>query len=567
MSNGNTIKKVTRGWVLGAALLASAACQDLQVDNTTAPDRARATANPNDVQALIGGLFYPTFYNAINTSLAVNLWPYAASEFTASLAGTNTFLWYLDLVEPRIQHNNGAVIPQSNGPHGPRNYWSAIGRASAIAYDGLQLLNSGMVILENNVDVTPRARAFAKFMQGWSWGYQALIFDQVHIVPETTDLPTQPAALQALILSSLTPANQAMNSAIAALEEAITIAKQHPTVVRYPDVATSTLWFGSPTPISNAQFIQMANTLAARLMVLNARTPQERAQVNWQKVLQLTAAGISTPANDFNFQLASNRTSNLLARVQNNTTGGTTNGRWDYRAIGPADQSGAYQAWVNAQPADRDRFNVVTTDRRITGTSPTSDGSYTRYRADNNGFEVDRGTYFRSAYQWSRHAIRNGLTGTTTGNDRGVLPLITADENNLLRAEALLRTGDRAGAAALINITRTRTQRIGTVNHPGLPPVTAAGVPTVDGVCIPRTDAGACGSLLAALRYEMMIELAGTDILIGYANSRGLGILPEGSLLSFPVPGNVLQLYGLEEYTYGGQGQPNTATYSPATIQ
>ena len=122
-----------RSILVGAVLLSGAACQDLQVDNLTGADRERATANPTDVQAFIGGLFYPSFHNAINTSLAVNLFPYAASEFTASLSGTNSFLHYLDLVEPRIEHNNGAVIPQSNGPHGPRQYWAAIGRVSSIA--------------------------------------------------------------------------------------------------------------------------------------------------------------------------------------------------------------------------------------------------------------------------------------------------------------------------------------------------------------------------------------------------------------------------------------------------
>src|SRR5690606_4857383 len=142
----------------------------------------------------------------------------------------------------------------------------------------------------------------------------------------------------------------------------------------------------------------------------------------------------------------------------------------------------AYQAWIGAPESQRDRFDIVTPDRRITGPTPTSDGSYTRYRADNNGFEPDRGTYFLSAYQWSRHAIENGMTGNNTGNNLGTHAMIKADENRLLRAEALLRTGDRPGAAELINVSRTREQVIGTTTYPGLPPVTAAGVPEVDGV-------------------------------------------------------------------------------------
>jgi hypothetical protein len=96
--------------------------------------------------------------------------------------------------------------------------------------------------------------------------------------------------------------------------------------------------------------------------------------------------------------------------------------------------------------------------------------------------------------------------------------------------------------------------------------VTAAGVPTVNGACVPKTDSGACGDLLTALRYERMVELAGIDMIIPRADSRGFGILSEGSLYQWPVPGNVLELYHLPEYTYGGIGQPGGAVYAPAVM-
>jgi hypothetical protein len=57
-----------------------------------------------------------------------------------------------------------------------------------------------------------------------------------------------------------------------------------------------------------------------------------------------------------------------------------------------------------------------------------------------------------------------------------------------------------------VNLTRTATQRIGTATYPGLPAVTASGVPQGAG-CVPRTVAGACGSLLDAIHYERRIEL------------------------------------------------------------
>jgi hypothetical protein len=549
--------------VTAALMLTSAACHG-DIENLNEPDRARATGNSSDVEALIGGAFFPGMHNALNTSLAINQFAYAASDMVATLAGSQDQQQWDEIMEPRRFHNNGAHISQGVGPHGPRFFWAAIGRVSSVTYDGLQLIDDGMQFMDGNVNTTARAHAFAKFMQGWAWGYSALVWDKPHVVPESIDMPSDPAAVTELAVSTLTDYPEALAAAIASLEEAIAVAKANPTVVHFPSLAESPLWFGTPDPVSNQKFIQMANTLAARLLVLSARTPAERAAVDWQKVLQFTANGLTN--DDFAMQLQTGRTSTLLLRIQGNTTGGTANARWNYRTIGPADQSGAYQAWIASPLEARDRFNIVTPDRRITGATPTSDGSYTRYRADDNGFLPHRGRWHFSAYQWSRHAIRNGLTGNVTGNNSGVHPLITADENRLLRAEALLRTGDRAGAAALINVTRTRPQQIGSTVHEGLPPVTAAGVPTVNGACVPRTDSGACADLLGAMRYERMIELAGIDLFRGYADSRGFGILADGSPIHFPVPGDALELYGLEEYSYGGVGGPDAAAYAPATL-
>jgi hypothetical protein len=550
---------------LGAALLACAAgCQDLDVVNTIDADQARALADPASVQALIGGAFYPNFFRPVHGSdgglsgLVVSLWGNAGADFTATLAGTLSAVWYLDLTEPRPPLENAAAICSTICQHGPRDYWGRIQRVSSIAYDGLAALDAGMILREGTVDVTPRARAFAKFMQGWAWGYAAIVFDKVNVVEESVPIPADPAKLAELNHSSLLPYDDAIEAAVSSLEEAITIARQNPNVVHFPSAAESAFWFGTANPVTNAQFIQWANTLAARLLVLSARTPDDRQRsVDWQRVLRFTAAGISSPANDFEFLLTTARSSQLLFRQQSNTATGTTNARWNYRTIGPADQSGAYQTWIAAPLAERRRFNIVTPDRRITGATPTSNGSYTRYRADNNGFLADRGQYLFSAYQWTRHQNRHNLPDATRHN-AGTTPMITADENALLRAEALLRTGAVEQAVDLINVTRTRA-------HLGssLPPLTPAGVPSVAGACVPRTDAGACGSVMTALRYERMIELAGMDALRGYAESRGFGLLPDGALLSFPVPGNILDLYGMPIYTFGGVGKEGSAQYRP----
>jgi hypothetical protein len=574
MRTGTKYRGARAGVIAGALILAGTGCQDLFVPNEIEPDRERALGNPSDVEAFIGAAYFPSFFRPLHGSdgglsgLVVSHFTYAGADMTSTLGGTASVTYFNDLMEPRQPHNNAATICSTICEWGPRDFWGRINSAASIPYDALQILDAGMIIRRDGVDVTPRARAFAKFMQGWSWGYSALMFDRVHVIPENVPIPDRLEDLQAFSVETLVPSAEAIQAAVRSLEEAIAIARLHPGVVNYPAESPdqSIPWFASPTTITNAQFIQMANTLAARLLVLGARNPQERAQVDWQKVLQLTGAGV-TPGNDWEVLLNTNRSSQVLQRLQSNVATATTNGRWNYRTIGLADQSGSFQQWINASEAGRNRFDIVTPDRRITGPTPQSHGSYTCYRTDNNGFLGERGLYRFSAYQWSRHRLRNGIgcvpVTTSTALNTGTLPTITADENALLRAEALLRTGNLAGAAAMINVTRTRQQRIGTVTYPGLPPVTAAGVPEVGGVCVPRTETGACGSLMTAVRYERLIEMAGTDAIRNFADARGFGMLPAGTPMLYAVPGNVLDQYGLPNYTFGGVGMEGSATFAP----
>lgn len=569
--------------VLSALLFAASGCQELQVDNLVDPDRGNIFANPEDVQTLIGGAFLPNLWGAMTESTVggfalaglYGIFPGQASELSSTLASGLSAQWYLDMVEPRQPHQNASVIAGTIGPWGPRTFWAHLGAAGATPYDGLFLLENGIVIEEDGVDVTARARAFAKLVQGWAWGYGALMFDRINIVPETIDLASLSfEELSALPIASLKPYDEAILDALAAIDEAIAVAEQNPSIVNFPqEGAGGSPWFGTATPVSNAQFIQIANTLAARLLVLNARNPEEREDVDWARVLQYTAKGIQNSTNDLEvLNGPGGRAHIFLGRAQGNSGGTITFGawRWDHRAIGPADQSGNYQNWIAAEPAARNKFLITTPDRRITGPTPDSHGSYTRYRSVDTGFIVSRGTYFLGHYQFSRHAIENNLpeNGSDPGSTIGTHTFVSADENRLLRAEAIIRTqGVTQEAVDLINVTRTRQQTLqdGSV-HPGLPPLTVAGgVPTVNGACVPRMDNGECGTVRSALRYERMIELAVTDVVRGFADSRGFGLHPDGTLEHYPIPGNVIEQYELPEgeYTYGGVGTEWGAVYAP----
>src|SRR5690606_10681643 len=316
-------------------------------------------------------------------------------------------------------------------------------------------------------------------------------------------------------------------AALGALDEAIAIAEENS--FSFPSSSETYLWFGSPSELTSQQFVELANTMAARFLVLSARTPAERAALDWSRVLAYTDNGLTY---DFGTSLSTgNRSSWLLSGSQaviEVSSDAVCCYRLSYRVVGPADTSGRYQEWIAMPPAERMPFLVETPDRRITGALPTLSGSYVRYRSNFNGFNATAGTYRQSHYQWGRHAIRHGVSPLSSSYNNGFAYMATADENNLLRAEALLRLGDAQGAAELINITRTRSQTAS--GEPNLPPVTAAGVPESPS-CVPRTDTGECGSLLTALRYERILETLNLDAIIGYADMRGFGMLPEGTFL------------------------------------
>jgi hypothetical protein len=524
--------------LLGAAL-ASTACVELQVDNPNQPDRERALSQPSDVEMLIGTSFI-RYFGGIH-GFAVRL-DYPAFLLPAVGNEATTHIYYGGAVEnadiPRVRLRNDPSMPAEVDPQGPLLLWRRFNEVVSSANEGLDAIESGMKFTEAGQDVTMRAKAFAKFTQGLAWGQMALAWDQVPLTDEfDLPLPGGQDALYALTLERMKPYPEAMARAIRSLDEAIAIAQQNTFTL------PSTWTRNAGGPVTNVDLVRIANSHVAKFMVYNARTPEERAQVDWGEVLKRTASGVTS---DFGPQRGAGEEavrSGFWEVMERNTQGCVNCHRFHYDVIGPADISGTYQQWLNTPLEDRNRFNIVTPDRRVTGPTPTSNGAYVRWLADNNGFWEARGRWAFSAYQWYR----------ATGGQLTAIPVMSVDENNLIRAEALYRTGDLAGAAALVNVSRTRQQRIGTATYDGLPPVTAAGVPQ-SGDCVPRTSTGACGNLWDALVYERRLELSGVDIIRAFADNRGLGLLPAGTWLHMPIPGRELQTLRQQNYSYGGVG-------------
>ena len=536
MLTRNTIKKVL---LLGGVSLL-AACQDLTVADENAADDERALTEPSAVEQVAKSAL-PIWYNRHHGSSDIYFWyPLIADEMTYSAALIRNVI---PGTEPRLALKND---PLAEEVWIPRASWDAYQSGGANARDALKRVNDGLRIVTLDegataaTDNTIRTHAWAKIMWGLNIGYMGLIHDQSALVTEHDQIPTGVDELVAFEVAHLKPYGEVTAAAIKSIEEGLTLINANPAF------SLPASWVRAQT-YTSAQLAQFANTLIARFLVYNARTPEERAAVNWQKVLTHTAAGLT-------FDFGPTLESGILTSTYYDRMQGNSRARADHNLIGPSDVSGSYQAWLALPLEQRNRILITTPDRRITGPTPTSNGSYFRARTvtDNNGFDVTRGTYHFSNYQWYRRA------GSAT---TGQMVIASADENRLLRAEAMFRTGNLAEAANLINVTRTRARVIGTTNYPGLPAVTAAGVPasTAADPCVPRTRTGDCGTLLDALKYERQIELAGMDAWRAWHDFRGFGQLTPGTLVHMPIPGRYLVTLGIPLYTFGGVGGTGAA--------
>jgi hypothetical protein len=581
-----------KGALAAAVAFSTSACLDLNVVNENNPDIDRALSEPADVEQVIASSF-PIFMATFNSSDMTFVYPQLADEQTSTLTirGGAQFS-----TEPRFPLNND---PQSAQVWIPRRPWDNFAECVANTNDGLRQIDRGMVIrtLDTGADSirdnTARAYTFAKLMQGYCLGYLALIMDRAAIATEDTQIPAGYDDQRQWERDNLKPYSEVLKVAIASLEESIR---------RGEEAAPFTLpasWVNEKQ-YNNQELVQLAHTLIARFMMLTPRSPAERAAVDWQKVLFHTERGLTY---DFGPTLAANvlTQGNWLAFI----TATSSELRADLEFIGQADQSGGFAAWKANQSEDKVPFFIVTTDRRVTGVplatctepdpanwvpgtaaanngrrgdqcSPT--GSHFRNRNTYGNFNAARGVMHQSAYQWWRrlNAANGGFISNT-----GHYTIASADENRLMRAEALLRLGGAANinqAIALINQSRTRGVRIGTAaagnfasNLPAIPQngTTATLVPTTNYTvagrtyqsCVPRNhqDPTRCGDVWDALIWERKMELVGQESVMSWADFRGRGMLKPGTMLHMPVPGRYLVSLGMDIYTHGGVGGSGAA--------
>jgi hypothetical protein len=507
-----------RAAIAAVVALGVAGCQDLVVQNADVPQLEDIFNNPASLENTVGlsfRVFWGTAQGARdNATFPVVMLGGLADAITSANATT-----FEVIAEPRPVYNNNDA-----GQWLARKPWYDLYEVVATATDGLKALDRGLKIgvvnaaTPNGAD-TPRARAYSRFMLGISELYLGLLYDKAFIFDETMDIKTYKY--------EFSPYQEVTAAAVAQLEKAVVEAKAAPTNFTLP-----LEWINQQT-ITRDELVRIMNGYITRGLVYVARNPAERTAVDWTRVLTLTdpANVITRDFGQLADQTKSGTVSTWLQYAQL-----MTDARADYRLLGPADTSGAFQTWLAAPLEQRQPFIIRTPDRRIHGAGgPATAGRYFSQPTSQTMSQA-RGPYLLSNYRSIRY--------TTTYYQTGFIPTMSLVEMDLIRAEAFLRLGRPADAIPLINKTR--------VANGQLPALTLAGGTGTLPACVPRKESGACGDLMDAMLYEKRIETQSMEALPLWADWRAFGKLPKGSLINLPVPGRELQTLGLPVYTFGG---------------
>ena len=519
---------------------------DLQVDNPNEPDRARALAGPDDVETLIASSFQKVWeigHYWTNANFAFN---HMSSRHTATWGnmGMN------DLGrEPREPLPNSASYRPAYIFEA--NWGDAYGGISA-ASDGIRAIDEGIEIGPGG-ERNARARAFAVSTRAILNCLLALWYDQAFLVDETTDVT---AELETVDYTAV------FDHAMSKLDEA-------EAAVRAASFTLPETWINGNT-WSNDEFADYLVSWKARCAANLPRTDAEAAGANWSQIISNAQNGIRDVV-----VTGEDRSSGtawwdgLKIFMQENRTWHRMHMDW----VGMADQSGEYQDWLTFPTEQRTaRQMAFGDDRRFPavnehGTlgesvSPTaaSTGPMHRYNATVI-FRPERGTYRQSHYGDARY---DHYTLSCSRCEFGAMEHMTSNEFDHYIAEGHYRMGNFAGAADIINVTRTEAGLGPAPSNPTDPVSSNAA-----GECTPRKRydlQGRCGNLRDAMWFEHFENVFNVFGGLEHWHGRRNDILPAGTALQLPIPAADLEVLQRDIYTFGGGEASSAGDPTPPTI-
>jgi len=548
---------------VGVAVTLVACKADLGVPNPNNPDIEHALARPGDVESFIlnsyGQMQQAAF--GVNGSIMPSLLT-MSFENASGLAN-----WGMG---PRSAMPRAAIANSRGNPYEVENLvqYARLPRAARIAANGVVALRKpGFSI--GSVDRDQRALAFAYLVMGTANGNLALVYDSVSVVTPEDDVTRGAPANLLGYAEGMAIALKQLDSAIAMSARSDAQAPNPPGPPGYTLPSTAI----NGTAFTSTQVIQIARGWKARFRAGVARTPLERAAVDWDAVIADAGAFLST---DLNITMSAAAGSVwTIATAQHEVYDTWTQqspmiiGMADSVQPGGAACAGGdcYDAWLATPLNSRYRILIRSADQRF-APGATRDAQRTSSGAGNFPSPPRANLYFKNrrptdptgeAWAVSQYDFYRYQTFWNTFN--GAVPVMTRAEMDLLMAEGYIRKGDFANAMAKINITRIANGKL-----PALTGITSATDPiSTSGSCVPRVPqppdftTAACGNIMEAMKWEKRLETILTHLGAWFIDSRGWGDLPEGTPLHFPVPFQEMDARDKPSYNLGGVGSTGSA--------
>ena len=486
-------------------------CEKLEVENLNQPNMADVLSSPDDVRSVVESAFY-AYWTGIKV-YNVGMTAQVTADQTSVSWGN--FGWRDMSEEPRTPWNNDPSYGESDMTEDP---WYSLYALISQVNDALfAILEEGMEIGIGGAD-NNMVLASSYLLRGLALGQLGMVFDQAQIPLHDSDL----SALE------FQPWNEVIEAGIDDLKRAIEIAG-----------ANTFQWGATAIPghTVNQTFVkELANSYAARFLALGARNKSQNDNLGWtdkygwNDVLTFANNGLTVDFAPMGDGLPWMGGTWWDLNIKYLRQPGW--GRVDMRVVNLLDPAAPVRYPTNELGLAGDPPQIHA--GLAPGESRSDDA---RFDVDfeflaSNDFRPERGGWHFTHYRHSRydHPASTSDEGYGMGESLGPLFEFRVYDNQLLKAEALVRTGDVAGAAAI-------------VNDPGNPRKSRGGLADV-----PANE----NAVLDAIFYERYTELFHNGWMIHFHDMRRTDQLQQGTPLHFPVPGRELEALNMEIYTFGG---------------
>lgn len=470
------------------------ACKKISFDDPSSLTNDEASARIKDLGYKLVTSSVQTTFNTTTSSAGVHF--SLLADQTTNTNGNSS--WWDFANEPRLRLNNNASYRGAVTWTTLYNNFYQANLDATIALDIIKVQNKKIIDNFGN-DRTKDCEVAAYFAKGVSQGYLGVVFDK-GIIVDAANLTTRgfPHSYKELIANGLK-----------LIDTAILLANAHSTL-KFDFLRGAT--------ISRTTFIQLANSLAARILSSLPRDTGEAAALgddHWNKVLAYTSKGITA---DFTIKTVTGGYYNQLVSllVQRNTDGSG----WlapDLKVAYLADKTGntpSFYPKTGILPA------ITTDDERFY--------QYFGYTPSFGIMLESRGRGLFTNY----YRIRWYDTTNTLNTPNAVNPYFLREEIRLLEAESRFWLKDYVSAADKLNDPEASR-----IKNGKLAPVAA-------------TEA----ALRKALHYEYAIEIDGAGgTFVPFTFMRRNNLLIGGTPTQYPLPQLQLELTKNTVYTYGGK--------------